>query len=99
MALSRDIFLGFVKLHILYHASQEPIYGLWLIEELANHGYKLSPGTLYPMLHGMEEAGWLASEERVVAGKVRKYYATTRKGKAALAEARVKARILLDEIG
>ena len=99
MALSRDLFLGFIKLHILHHASREPIYGLWLIEELARHGYQLSPGTLYPMLHSLEEAGWLASEERVAAGKVRKYYTTTRKGKAALAEARVKARELLDEIG
>ncbi|HLE29142.1 MAG TPA: PadR family transcriptional regulator [Anaerolineales bacterium] len=99
MALSRDLFLGFIKLHILHHASREPIYGLWLIEELARHGYQLSPGTLYPMLHSLEEAGWLASKERVAAGKVRKYYTTTRKGKAALAEARVKARELLDEIG
>ncbi len=99
MALSRDLLLGFIKLHILHHASREPIYGLWLIEELARHGYQLSPGTLYPMLHSLEEAGWLASEERVVAGKVRKYYTTTRKGKAALAEAQVKARELLDEIG
>ena len=99
MALSRDLFLGFIKLHLLHHASREPIYGLWLIEELARHGYQLSPGTLYPMLHSLEEAGWLASEERVVAGKVRKYYTATRKGKVALAEGRVKARELLDEIG
>jgi DNA-binding PadR family transcriptional regulator len=99
VALSRDLFLGFVKLHILHHASREPVYGLWLIEELAGHGYRLSPGTLYPMLRGLEETGLLASQERVVAGKVRKYYIATRKGKAALADGRVKARILLDEIG
>ncbi len=99
MIVIRDLFLGFIKLHILYHASREPVFGLWLIEELSRHGYHLSPGTLYPTLHGLEAAGWLASVERVVAGKVRKYYSTTRKGKLALAEGRVKARELLDEIG
>ena len=50
----RDLFLGFVKVHILHHAAREPVYGLWLIEELAHHGYELSPGTLYPTLHSLE---------------------------------------------
>ncbi|NMC01995.1 MAG: PadR family transcriptional regulator, partial [Chloroflexi bacterium] len=50
-SLSRELFLGFVKAHILYHAGREAVYGLWLIEELARHGYELSPGTLYPILH------------------------------------------------
>jgi len=97
-ALTRDLFLAFIKMHILYHAGREPIYGLWLIEELARHGYRLSPGTLYPILHGLEREGHLKSEKQVAGGKVRKCYSATRQGKAALAEARTKARELLDEI-
>lgn len=97
-SLTRDLFLGFMKLHILHHASQEPVFGIWLIEELGRHGYRLSPGTLYPLLHALEGEGYLKPESRVIGGKVRKYYAATRKGKQALAEARAKARELFDEI-
>ena len=98
MKLPRDLFLGFVKLHILYHASREPIYGLWLMEELSEHGYRLSPGTLYPILHGLEGEKLLASETRVVEGKARKYYHLTKTGLRALEEGKNKARELLEEI-
>jgi PadR family transcriptional regulator, regulatory protein PadR len=94
----RDFFLGFIKLHILYHAAEAPVFGLDLIRELGSHGYDLSPGTLYPLLHKLERDGYLKAEQKVVGGKVRKYYTATRKGKTALAEARTKARELLDEI-
>ena len=73
-----------MRVHILYHASQEPAYGTWLIEELAEHGYKLSPGTLYPILHGLEEENLLSSYEEVINGKVRKYYAITAAGRKVL---------------
>jgi DNA-binding PadR family transcriptional regulator len=98
MALDRDLFLGFVKLHVLYHAGCEPVYGLWLIDELSRHGYELSPGTLYPMLHGLEEEGLLVSEKQVVDGKQRKYYRLTEAGRDALAQGREKAQELLNEI-
>ena len=98
MLLLRDIFLGFIKLHILHHARHEPVYGLWLIGELAVHGYRLSPGTLYPILHGMIEDGLLASEYRVVDGKRRKYYRLTSAGEHALLDGKNKARELLAEI-
>ncbi len=94
----RDFFLGFVKIHILHHAAQAPVYGVALIEELRRHGYELSPGTLYPVLHAMEEAGYLARENRVVGGKVRKYYTATPAGRAALDEARHKIRELVAEV-
>jgi PadR family transcriptional regulator PadR len=94
----RSLFLGFIKLHILYHARQGPVYGLWLIEELARHGYKLSPGTLYPTLHSLEEQSYLVSEKQVVEGKVRRYYRLTPQGAAALAEARQKVAELAGEI-
>jgi PadR family transcriptional regulator PadR len=94
----RSLFLGFIKLHILYHAGQGPVYGLWLIEELGRHGYKLSPGTLYPTLHSLEEQSYLVSEKQVVEGKVRRYYRLTPQGAAALAEARQKVAELAGEI-
>lgn len=94
----RDFFLGFIKIHILYHASKEPIYGLWLIEELDRHGYKLSPGTLYPILRSLEEKTLLESYQQTVEGKIRKYYKITLKGKEALAEARQKIKELVREV-
>jgi DNA-binding PadR family transcriptional regulator len=94
----RDFFLGFIKLHILYHAAQQPIFGLDMIRELARHGYDLSPGTLYPILHGLERDGFLEAEKQVVGGKARKYYRATKTGQKRLAEALVKVRELIQEI-
>ena len=94
----RDFFLGFIKIHILHHAALEPVYGLALIEELGRHGYALSAGTLYPVLHDLEEAGYLEREDRVVGGKVRKYYTITDLGREALAEARLKIGELVGEV-
>jgi len=94
----RSLFLGFVKLHILYHAALEPVYGLWLIEELARHGYSLSPGTLYPTLHSLERAGYLSSERRKEGGRVRRYYTATQAGRAALREARARIAELAAEV-
>jgi PadR family transcriptional regulator PadR len=98
MKVPHDLFLGFVKLHILYHAGREPVYGLWLIEELTEHGYRLSPGTLYPILHGLQEDRLLSSETRVVEGKARKYYRLTSAGRKALEEGKKKAQELLREL-
>jgi DNA-binding PadR family transcriptional regulator len=97
-SLTRDFFLGFIKVHILHHAAEEPVYGLAMIEELRRHGYDLSPGTLYPVLHGLERAGYLASEQRNVEGKIRKYYRITAEGQAALAAARSRIRELVEEV-
>jgi DNA-binding PadR family transcriptional regulator len=94
----KDFFLGFVKIHILYHASREPIYGVELIEELGRHGYRLSPGTLYPTLHRLEKEGYLSVRKRVVDGKVRKYYTITEQGMVILSEARRKIAELVDEV-
>src|SRR5512136_1958646 len=94
----RDVFSGFIKLHILYHASREPVFGLDLIQELRRHGYELSPGTLYPTLHTLEEEGYLRHEDKLVNGRRRKYYTATRLGRAALAEARGKVRELVGVI-
>ena len=94
----KDFFLGFVKIHTLYHASREPIYGAEIVEELGRHGYRLSPGTLYPTLHRLEREGYLTVEKRVVEGRVRKYYHITDRGMAILDEARRKIAELVDEV-
>jgi len=94
----RDFVLGFVKIHVLHHAAQEPVYGLALIDELRRHGYEVGPGTPYPLLHGLEAAGYLTREEGVIGGKVRKYYVITDAGRAALAEVKPKIAELVDEV-
>jgi len=96
--LLKHFFGGFVRLHILHHAVIAPVYGVEMIEELARHGYKLSPGTLYPILHGLAEGGYLVSEDDVVEGKRRKNYRATRKGEKLLHEARAKLRELFREV-
>lgn len=94
----RKLFLGFIQIHILHHAKEQPIFGLWMLEELKEHGYSLSAGTLYPILHSMESDGLLIKEERNVEGKIRKYYRTTDKGNSVLEEAQQKAYELFKEI-
>jgi len=94
----RHFLLGFIQIQILHLAAREPFYGLWLIEELRQRGYKLSPGTLYPILHAMEKRSLLATSKTVVAGKVRKYYAATPKGRKALDKALAKIRKLVAEV-
>ncbi len=94
----RKLFLGFIQIHILHHAKKEPFYGAWMIEELKEHGYDMSPGTLYPLLHSMESNKLLDKEERIVDGKLRKYYTITSLGIEVLEEARNKAYELFKEI-
>ncbi len=94
----RDFFLGFIKIHILHHAEKEPVYGLWLIDELGRHGYKLSPGTLYPILHKLQEDKLLKQHSALVDGKIRKYYRTTAKGTRVLSEIKGKIQELMEEI-
>ncbi|MCC2251368.1 PadR family transcriptional regulator [Virgibacillus sp. AGTR] len=94
----RKLFLGFIHIHILHHAKEEPIYGSWMLEELHEHGYEMSAGTLYPILHRMEKDGLLNKSEVNVEGKIRKYYRATDKGVEVLVEARAKAYELFKEI-
>jgi len=95
---NQELYSGLIRLHILHHASKGPVFGLWIIEELARHGYKLSPGTLYPLLHGMETKGYLASSSENVAGRMRRVYRITPTGENALGTAREKVRELFGEL-
>lgn len=94
----RDLYSGLIRLHILYHAVREPIYGLGMIEELARHGYKLSPGTLYPLLHGLERKGYLRSREERDGRRARRLYRATSGGRKALREVKEKVRELFGEL-
>jgi PadR family transcriptional regulator, regulatory protein PadR len=80
----RELYGGLIRLHILHHASIESIYGLGIAEELARHGYKLSAGTLYPLLHGLEKKGYLRSTKERTGGRSRRVYRATPAGRRAL---------------
>ncbi|MFW6287594.1 MAG: PadR family transcriptional regulator [bacterium] len=97
-SISRKLFLAFMRIHILHHAKKEPFFGLWMIEELQSHGYKISAGTLYPILHKMEKDGILETSEKTIEGKVRKYYSLTEDGEEILNEAKEKTKELFYEI-
>jgi PadR family transcriptional regulator, regulatory protein PadR len=97
-AEDQQLYSGLIRLHVLHHATQRPIYGLWLIEELARHGYKLSSGTLYPMLHSMEEKGYLRSVEERSGKLARRIYRATSLGEKALHNARHKVSELFTEV-
>jgi PadR family transcriptional regulator PadR len=94
----KELYSGMIRLHILYHASRGPIFGLWIIEELGRHGYKLSPGTLYPILHALERKGYLRSSEKREGRQLRRLYRATPAGRKALAAAKVKVRELVGEL-
>ena len=78
-----DLLKGLIRLHILHHASESAFYGQWMIHELARHGYTLSPGTLYPMLHGLERQGYLKSKKERSGRTFRRLYRATALGKEA----------------
>lgn len=94
----KDLYSGLIRLHILHHAAEAPIFGLWIIEELARHGYALSPGTLYPLLHGMERSGYLKSTRRRHGHRYRRVYRATLRGRKALDAAQDKLRELFGEL-
>jgi DNA-binding PadR family transcriptional regulator len=95
---ANTFFSGLIRLHILHHAAREPLYGLWIIEELARHGYRLSPGTIYPILHDMERTGYLRSERQMADGRYRRLYAITSAGLTVLNEGRQKVQELFAEL-
>ena len=96
--MEKELYAGFIRLHILYHASKEPIFGLWIIKELSRHGYELSPGTLYPILHRMEKKGYLKSKKELFSGKIRRVYTITPDGYEMLMDAKHKVKELFGEL-
>jgi DNA-binding PadR family transcriptional regulator len=96
--LTKMFLGGFVRLHVLYHAVKEPVFGVEMMEELRRHGYDVGPGTLYPLLHQLAEAGFLTVQTEVVGGKQRKYYRATAEGAQALEATKAKLRELVKEV-
>jgi DNA-binding PadR family transcriptional regulator len=94
----QDLYGGLIRLHILHHASERPVFGLWFIEELARHGYRLSPGTLYPLLHRLERKGYLRSIKERSGKSTRRLYRATPLGRKVLAAAREKVSELFGEL-
>jgi PadR family transcriptional regulator PadR len=88
----KDLLSGFIRLHILHHAAEHEVYGQWMIDELARHGYKLSAGTLYPMLHAMEQRGYLRSRKQQLGRTARKLYRATKLGRQGLSLAKMRLR-------
>jgi len=94
----RDLYSGLIRLHVLHHATEEPIFGLGMIEELNRHGYRISPGSLYPLLHGLEKKGYLRASEQRNGKSLRKVYKATPLGRKALDAAKSKVRELFQEL-
>jgi DNA-binding PadR family transcriptional regulator len=83
-AADREIRLGIWKIHILHHAAKRDIWGAWLMEELAEHGHRLSPGTLYPALARMEANGWLRRSGKALHARARQTFRITSEGRRLL---------------
>ncbi len=94
----QELLAGLVRLHILHHAVEGALYGHWMIEELRRHGYRISPGTLYPMLHALERKGYLKSKVEGTGRRARRVYQATRKGREALVFAKDRVRELFGEL-
>ena len=94
----QELFKGLIRLHILHHASEDEFYGQWMIHELARHGYQLSPGTLYPMLHGLERSGYLRSRKERLGRTFRRVYRATALGREANRLAKIRVRELTGEL-
>jgi DNA-binding PadR family transcriptional regulator len=93
-----EFLRGAVRLHILHHASHGEVHGAWMAAELAQHGYRISPGSLYPTLHKMETEGLVRSRSRTVDGRVLRSYTVTAKGRRELSTARQQLRELASEV-
>jgi PadR family transcriptional regulator PadR len=94
----RDLYGGLIRLHVLHHAGEKPIYGHWMIEELRRHGYGIGPGTMYPLLYGLARKGYLRSKQVRIGSRFRKVYRITPSGRRALQVARRRVRELFGEM-
>jgi DNA-binding PadR family transcriptional regulator len=97
-AADRDLYSGLIRLHVLHHAAEGQIFGLGMIEELARHGYRISPGSLYPLLQGLEKKGYLRSTEVRKGKSLGRVYRATPLGRKALAASKSKVRELFNEL-
>lgn len=93
-----DLYAGLIRLHVLHHAVERPVYGQWMIDELSRHGYRISAGTIYPLLHGLERKGYLRGRAERDGERRRRLYRITPAGRRALAAAKGKVQELFGEL-
>jgi PadR family transcriptional regulator PadR len=94
----QELLSGFIRMHILHHAAEGDLYGQWMIEELGEHGYEISAGTLYPMLHNLERKGYLKSHRKRSGRSYRRCYRATPMGRKALTLIRARLNELFQEV-
>jgi DNA-binding PadR family transcriptional regulator len=97
-AADREIRLGIWKIHILHHAATREVWGRWLLDELAEHGHSLSPGTLYPALLRMEANGWLKRTGDAPHARARQTLRITSEGRRLLEDLRREVTELYEEV-
>ena len=84
MAIERALVSGSMAMLVMKLLSEKDMYGYEMIDTLesrSNHVFSLKAGTLYPLLHSLEEKGYLTAYENEVNGKTRKYYSITKNGR------------------
>ena len=90
MELDRSLVSGSMAMLVLKLLEDGDKYGYQMIDELRRRSddtFHLRAGTLYPLLHGLEEKGLVtAYEGEAAAGKPRRYYRLTKQGRGALQE-------------
>jgi DNA-binding PadR family transcriptional regulator len=87
MAVDKSLLTGSMTMLILKLLSEKDMYGYEMIDTLrkkSQNVFELKAGTLYPLLHGLEEKGMLKVYEQEFLGKTRKYYSITKEGKKLL---------------
>ena len=94
----QHLYSGLIRLHILHHAAEEEIFGFGMMRELSRHGYRIGPGTIYPMLHALERGGLLRSRANRQGKRIQRVYRATPAGRQALTEARDKVQELFLEL-
>ena len=87
MAIEKSLVSGSMTMLILRLLSEKDMYGYEMIDTLRKRSqnvFELKAGTLYPLLHGLEEKGLVTVYEQEVVGKIRKYYSITKEGRGLL---------------
>lgn len=84
MSVDKALLSGSMSMLILKLLSEKDLYGYEMIDTLRRRSenvFELKAGTLYPLLHSLEDKGYLSSYEQEASGKVRKYYQLTKEGR------------------
>ncbi len=103
MAIDKSLLSGSTSMLLLSLLGKNEMYGYEMIEALqrqSNQVFSLQAGTLYPLLHGLEERGWVESEQRLAPnGRARKYYRITSRGRGALSDKKSEWRVFAKAVG